>query len=264
MNNNINLIGINGKINSGKDTVGKIIQYLTSKDYLQEIGDIESYLESNTDYNFGHWNWQIKKFAGKLKEIASILTGIPVEKFEDQDFKKTNLGEEWSSPILGEDWQDGKPINVPITIRKFLQVIGTEAMRDIVHTNVWVNALFSDYKYENEESTYLNPYPTIEYPYWLITDLRFPNEFEAIKNRGGICIRVNRDKYCECLKEKMRESDIDKGFFSCSCRKAYREHSSENSLDNHTFDYILYNNGTIEELIEEVRKMLLHFKIINE
>jgi hypothetical protein len=263
MNNNINLIGINGKINSGKDTVGKIIQYLTSKDYLQEIGDIESYLESNTDYNFGHWNWQIKKFAAKLKEIASILTGIPVEKFEDQDFKKTNLGEEWSSPILGEDWQDGKPINVPITIRKFLQVIGTEAMRDIVHTNVWVNALFSDYKYENEESTYLNPYPTIEYPYWLITDLRFPNEFEAIKNRGGICIRVNRDKYCECLKEKMRESDIDKGFFSCSCRKAYREHSSENSLDNHTFDYILYNNGTIEELIEEVRKMLLHFKIIN-
>ena len=32
--------------------------------------------------------WEIKKFAGKLKQIASLLTGIPIEKFEDQEFKK--------------------------------------------------------------------------------------------------------------------------------------------------------------------------------
>jgi hypothetical protein len=263
MNNNINLIGINGSIGSGKDTVGKIIQYWTEYGLSGNGSCLEWLNTPNIFINRGLYpSWQVKKFASKLKEMCSILTGIPVEKFEDQEFKKTNLGEEWSAPILGEDWKDGKPINVPMTVRKLLQKVGTDAMRDTVHPNVWVNSLFGDYN-AIETTKYPITEDSLIYPKWLITDLRFPNEFEAIKNRGGICIRVNRDKYCECLKEKMRESDIDKGFFSCSCRKAYREHSSENSLDNHTFDYILYNNGTIEELIEEVRKMLLHFKIIN-
>ena len=30
------------------------------------------------------------------------------------------------------------------------------------------------------------------YPNWIITDVRFPNEADAIKGRGGIIIRVNR------------------------------------------------------------------------
>mgnify|MGYP002478018656 CR=1 FL=1 len=62
------IIGINGKIGAGKDTVGTIIQglLLTNKNQSSDI----------------------KKFAGKLKQIASILTGIPVKKFEDQEFKK--------------------------------------------------------------------------------------------------------------------------------------------------------------------------------
>lgn len=59
------IIGVSGYSGSGKDTVGKIIQKLCPKS-----------------------NWQIKKFAGKLKEIASLLTGIPALKFEDQEFKK--------------------------------------------------------------------------------------------------------------------------------------------------------------------------------
>ena len=64
------IIGINGKIGAGKDTVGTIIQglLLTSKKK----------------------SFEIKKFAGKMKQIASLLTGIPVVKFEDQEFKETN------------------------------------------------------------------------------------------------------------------------------------------------------------------------------
>jgi len=71
------IIGINGKIGAGKDTVGTIIQglLLTNKNQSSEI----------------------KKFAGKLKQIASILTGIPVENFEDQEFKTTLLDVEWGT-----------------------------------------------------------------------------------------------------------------------------------------------------------------------
>jgi hypothetical protein len=35
----------------------------------------------------------------------------------------------------------------------------------------------------------------------------------------------------------------------------------ETTLDDWKFDYTINNNGTIEELIEEIKKMLEHFKI---
>ncbi len=92
------IIGINGYSGSGKDTVGKLIQIAACND-LPEGQDIDDILK---DYTNNEWwieeksGWEIKKWAGKLKTIASLLTGIPVEKFEDQEFKKTNLGPEWN------------------------------------------------------------------------------------------------------------------------------------------------------------------------
>lgn len=69
----MSIIGIHGLIGSGKDTVANIIKKI----------DAER-------------DWKIKKFASKLKQIATILTGIPSEMFENQDFKKTYLGNEWN------------------------------------------------------------------------------------------------------------------------------------------------------------------------
>ena len=39
-------------------------------------------------------------------------------------------------------------------------------------------------------------------------------------------------------------------------------HISENDLNNAEFDYVINNNGSIDDLIKEVRKMLIHFKIL--
>lgn len=223
------IIGINGKIGSGKDTVGKIIQYLL----CDNVGGVE--LEDVTSSNDHDWwledqsGFDTKKFAGKLKAMGSLLTGIPVGKFEDQDFKKTNLGPEWSYELVGEDWVDGKPALVPMTVRTLLQKLGTEAMRDGLHTNVWVNALFADYQpigWEPEDVSN-----------WIITDMRFPNELEAVKDRGGITIRVTRDNGTRAI-------DID-------------PHPSETALDNSTFDYEIVNDGTIKELAEKVQIILI-------
>lgn len=234
MNNNnlknpVNLIGINGKIGSGKDTIGKIIQYLL-RDYVYIDYSFEQYFNLNTNKN-----WKIKKFAGKVKEIASILTGIPVEKFEDQEFKKTTLSEEW-------DFADNDAPDNIMTIRMFLQKLGTEAMRDGLHTNVWVNALFADYRAKwvptkdsvAEEDVSLEK----EYPNWIITDMRFPNELEAVKQRNGITIRVNRPGI------------------------NLLNHPSETSLDNAEFDYTIVNDSTIKDLVIKVREILVKEKII--
>ena len=199
------ILGINGKIGSGKDTVGKIIQHLTSEWEDEEFQD--------TDMLDVRSNWKIKKFAGKLKQIASILTGIPVENFEDQEFKKLDMSPEWG-----------------MTYREFLQKLGTEAMREGLHTNVWVNALMADYITESFRSD--------KKTNWIITDVRFPNEMEAIAEKGGITIRVVRPG------------------------TVVGEHPSETSLYSAEFDYTIVNDSTIEELVKKVRDILVLEKLI--
>lgn len=230
------IIGINGKLGSGKDTVGKIVQYLLCKD----VGDIS--IEEIISCNDHDWwldeqsKFEIKKFAGKLKQIGSILSGVPVEKFEDQEFKKLNMGSDWDHELVGEDWVDLKPALVPMTYREFLQRLGTEAMRDGLHTNVWVNALFADYKIFNEPSMYPNGGGGKE-PNWIITDMRFPNEMDAVVEKGGLTIRVTRP--------------VEKS------KTTARLHPSETALDNSTFDYEIINDGTIKELAEKVQIILI-------
>lgn len=242
------IIGISGKIGSGKDTVATIIQYLT---HSGKYDSFQSFLNYSIKENSG---WEVKKFAKKLKEIVSILTGIPIEKFEDQEFKKSYLGEEWSYLISDKFYdtihtKESLEINeiehlaVPYTVREFLQRVGTNALRDKIHEDVWVNALFSEYKFLDDSKRVsmgnIIDYSNCPFPNWLISDLRFQNEFNAIKIRKGLCIRINRN-----INNKSN-------------------HPSEISLDHiENWDYVLNNNGSIEELIEEVRKMLIYFKIL--
>lgn len=236
------IIGINGYIGSGKDTVGSIIQYL--KEYPnsknQTDGKNRSYNSYVMDLGMGHQpTWEIKKFAEKLKQIASLLTGIPREKFEDQKFKQMYMSEEWDNPnpVI---YENGNKAWMPMTYREFLQKLGTEGIRNGVHPNAWVNALFADYTLQDYEyHGQANGQPV--YPNWIITDCRFPNEAQAVKERGGIVIRIDRFKIAEEGNKNL--------------------HPSETSLDDWNFDYRISNNSTIENLIEKVREMLIKFNI---
>lgn len=228
---NTNLIGISGKIGSGKDTVAAIIQYLTldpevfsmtNEDILADL-KYKWYVASKSRY-------KIKKFAGKLKDIASILTGIPVEKFEDQEFKKEDLGIEWAYAYPGEYYDDGSPVMVHMSVRQLLQKLGTEAMREGLHTNVWVNALMADYRPIKLSQD--NP------SYWLVTDTRFPNEAEAIEERGGILLRIERPG------------------------TSTGDHPSETALDDYKFTHVIVNDGDLNDLINKVREFLILQKII--
>ena len=237
------IIALSGRAGSGKDTVGKLIQYMTADDVGAGcLGRIREGLPIDGRHNS---NFQNKKFAGKLKLIGSILSGAPVEKFEDQEFKKTNMNSEWDYELVGEDWADSKPVLVPMTYREFLQKLGTEAMRDGLHTNVWVNALFADYKraldlVKSEDPKYdLKVEEVGEYPNWIITDMRFPNEMEAVKEKEGITIRVNRPVHA--LSQE---------------NNAVQLHPSETALDNADFDYVIENSGSFDDLMVKVEAIL--------
>lgn len=237
------IIGLSGYIGSGKDEVGKIIQYLTTHPHSLDKTDDKnrSYNSFVMDVGMGFEPiWKIKKFAEKLKQIASILTGIPIEKFEDQEFKKTFLGLEWNK-VFGHAPQIEK-----MTVREFLQRLGTEGIRNGVHKNAWVNALFADYKGKFNQYSPLTGMESqegfVSYPNWIITDCRFPNEAQAIIDRKGIVVRIDR------YQKKHKSIGL---------------HPSETSLDDWKFDYIIDNNRTIEELIEKVREMLIKFNLLS-
>jgi len=250
------VIGISGKIGSGKDTVGKIIQYLTldEKVFSKTNADIIADLQYK-GYCANKSDWQIKKFAQKLKQIASILTGIPVEDLEKQEVKDRFLGDEWD--LVFQHDSDGF-LHQKRTVRWLLQTIGTEAMRNCIHENVWVNALFADYvftvtkvlKETRTFGTVTGRTEEGEYPNWIITDTRFPNELKAVEDRGGITIRISRNQY-------FRKQDLENPEYV-----AKHNHPSETALDDAQFKYTIDNNGTIEELIEKVREILIKENII--
>jgi hypothetical protein len=194
------IIGINGYSGSGKDAVGAIIQKLCPNE-----------------------NWEIKKFAGKLKEVASILTSIPVKYFEDQEFKKEVLSEEW--------WTTCDEGHQPMTVRDLLQKLGTECMRTGLHSNTWVNALMVDYKPAKMDQ--YNPSK------WVVTDTRFPNEAKAIKDKGGVVIRIDRPGI-----------------------KPINNHPSEVGLDYWDFDYAIGNVSDLVSLEFTIENILKEIKIL--
>lgn len=146
---------------------------------------------------------------------------------------------------------------VKLTPRLLLQLLGTECGRQIIHPNIWVNSLFAEYKTKKIDIPFGSGTRTEKFePKWIITDLRFPNEFEAVKDRGGITIRVNRE-----IKHQVESlggrTNVPKGYFPTN------QHPSETALDNETrWDYVIDNNSTIEDLIKKVREILNKENII--
>jgi hypothetical protein len=229
------IIGINGYAGTGKDTIGIMIQLLN----CYNVGNV-TIEDVIADYKAHEWwleeqsSWEIKKWAGKLKTIATMLTGIPQEKFEDQEFKKTNLGPEWDCNPWGKTGTDFKQ---PMTVREFLQRLGTDGLRTGLHKNTWVNALMADYK----PGPFFPDVPAelhAQLPNWIITDTRFPNEAQAIKDAGGIVIRVDRPGV-----------------------SAINAHPSETALDNWDFDHKIMNGSDLVSLMFTVHTILKKYDL---
>lgn len=250
MDKNKNLIGISGKSGSGKDLISKMINYHVIRGKSTYRGNIEMFLESYND-SIDIYPYQIHRFADKLKQIVSLLTGIPRENLEKEEIKERVLPQEWNyiSKVVR---YDDKFMIIPgivdksmegrdhtLSVRELLQLMGTDACRNHIHENIWVNGLFTDYKPTiipvGGTTEY---YPRVEnWPKWIIPDLRFKNEFHAIKDRGGLIIRIDRD--------------YDKNKYKF-------KHQSETDLDDYRdkFDYIIDNNSTIEMLSKQVKTIL--------
>jgi hypothetical protein len=166
----------------------------TGKDTL--VLALEKYLQEK-EIEFIHC-----KFAKALKDSAAIILGMKVEDMYTDEGKSKYI------PTLD------------MTVGRFQQIYGTE-MRKHIHNDIWVFPVIN---------TYLDNVGKVI----LISDCRFPNEADTIKEYGGIIIRLERDS-----------SKIN-----TNGRDPY--HISETALDDYgDFDLVIENNGTKEEMIDK-------------
>lgn len=262
------IIAISGKMNSGKDEIGNIIRYLLYKERYNGVAHVVEYpYLSDLDKRLldVEDGFVVMKFADKLKQIVCILLNCTREQLEDREFKDIVLGEEWwyfkclhpfelgslvpyegnISKISSLHWE-----LIKLTPRIILQLLGTEAGRNIIHPNIWINALMSEYKDKYARSTWWGRHP--KYPDWIITDMRFPNELMAVNKFNAITIRVNSNfNYANApaLNEDNGKAPVV-------------EHESETALDHEDFKYTIQNTAGIAELVEAVTYILVQEKLI--
>lgn len=262
------IIAISGKKQHGKDTVAKAIQVLISSPHFTNAAVVKFLRRSYKS------EWEIRRFADPLKKMVAIMLGCQVEQFEDEEFKSKVLDKQWWYYKLVRDGGYGTtllPYDTPDEIlseyeglilvkpspRLLLQLMGTECGRQILHPNIWINAMFSNYHsswktFDMIDILYGGTQGLYEAPEskWIIPDLRFPNELKAVQLLKGVTIRVNKPVY------------LDKNHAGILAQ--IEEHESETALDKVKLDYTIINDGDLEELVQKVKEILIDLKLINE
>lgn len=176
---NILIVGFTGKAKAGKTTAAN------------EVG-------KRLFYNYGV-PVNGKAFADPIREIGRIFG------FSDAQLNYQELKEE-----IDERWG--------ISPRKFMQLVGSEMFRTHIGPDVWVKHMFDiDIpKWVNDVKS-CNAYAIKECaakPIYACTigDVRFKNEADAIRERGGLIVRVNRpgvDEVCNGVKNHSSEREFD-------------------------------------------------------
>lgn len=192
------IIGVAGFLGSGKGTIGDMLI---------------------TDYGY-----RVVSFADAVKDATSAVFGwsrtmLEGDTQESRDFRET-FDEFWSEQF-----------GYPVTPRYMLQLMGTEAGRDVFHRDIWVYAVMR--KIQLHPGNYVIP------------DLRFKNEADFIKNMGGKCVRVRRGDDPVWFEFAEKDNLTDSDFMTTLYPEVHR---SEYSLCGHKFDHIFDNNGSIEDL----------------
>lgn len=201
------IVAFSGYARSGKDTAGA---------YLVE--------------RFG---FKRTAFADPLKQMVQIAFGFSADQLwgpsdmrnaPDARYPFSGTCVACGAACLAIDEHSYECVRCRATYPRFvspriaLQTLGTEWGRRLT-PDLWADATLRLIEESDHER-------------WVITDMRFPNEREAIRVVGGHAIRLTRGE---------RQSD----------------HVSETALDGATFDHTINNLGTIECLYREIDQYML-------
>jgi hypothetical protein len=191
----VEIIGLSGYARSGKDTAAAVL--------VEEFG------------------FTRVAFADKLREVLYALDPIITADIEHHGMfglhnSPDSVYGRLANVIDQFGWNGYKESPWSDEIRRLLQRLGTEAGRQTLWDSIWVDAALTGH----DDDAKL-----------VVTDVRFPNEAQAISEKDGQLWRVERTGVGPA-----------------------NSHASETSLDNWLFHRHLNNTGTLEEFRQLVRE----------
>jgi hypothetical protein len=162
--------------------------------------------DSTADVIVKYFGYKKHALADVMKEACRVIFG-------------------WTDEHLYGDLKEVIDPRYGISPRHALQTLGTEwgqyklaeydSFKEVTGRKLWVNSLLNRVHGDT-----------------VISDVRFPHEAEAIRERGGFIIRVNRDY------------DVD------------LSHESERAIDEINPDFVIKNLGTLTDLEWQVCDMM--------
>jgi hypothetical protein len=202
-------------------------------------GLISSGKDTIADYLTTHHGFKRVSFASSLKDAVASVFGWDREYLEGT----TKASRAWREKK--DEWWSNR-LGMDITPRWILQYWGTDVCRNHFHNDIWVASVEHKLLNSNEDI--------------VITDCRFDNEVTAIKNAGGIAIRVQRGPSPEWYDSAIAFNRGPNGNSTWSLSKMKLDklkiHASEYSSVGLKYDYIVENNGTIDELHNKIHDII--------
>lgn len=185
----------------------------TNKMVIGITGHARAGKDTVADYLVDCYGFRKIAFADRLKQVCQIVFGFTKEDvYEHQN--GTNK----------DTWME----RIGTTPRHVLPYVGTDLFRNEIEKmfpkigkNVWIEGV----KRTMESNTSI--------PHWILSDVRFQNEVEWIREQGGMVIRIVR-----------------------SNKKRQDTHVSETEWEQIKTDVVLTNEGSIDRLYEQVNDVM--------
>jgi hypothetical protein len=170
--------------------------------------------------------------------MLSVLLRVPVEMFEDRDFKENvfidfndlsfHKRENLKRYEILSDSKFNRKVNDmtidvkanKLSIRQLLQYWGTNVMRKYLGDQLWCLATLRLGEIHD----------------LIVSDMRFKAEASAVKEKGGIIIYIDRP--------------------GCEVGNHQSEKEAFELYQTGKYDYVIHNNGTLKELFNKCKEIV--------
>lgn len=183
--------------------------------------------DTAANHLISHYNFQKESFAASLKDACSVIFNWDREMLEgttEISREQREIPDPFWSKKLGHDWSP----------RYALQIMGTDILRKQFYDGLWLASVENRIQ-KTEGDT-------------VITDVRFPNEVELIRNANGLLINIVRGEEPRWLEIATSANNGEYTSQQVMATKYSHVHQSEWACAGTKVDIEISNSGTFREL----------------
>ena len=194
-------------------------------------GFIGSGKDTVADYLVNFHEFRRESFANTLKDAVAAVFGWDRTLLEG----RTKEAREWREQV--DPWWAERLAMPTLTPRWVLQYWGTEVCRRSFHDDIWIASLENKLRMSKD---------TV-----VISDCRFPNEIQSIRDAGGKIVWVQRGNLPDWYQTAV---DANAGHnYAVQDLKMRKIHASETAWVGTDFDTIIDNNRSIDDLYQQAK-----------